>query len=392
MQDVAILAARRTPLGGFQGALSSMTAPELAAIAIRAAVSDAGLSGDKIDEALIGLVLSAGIGQAPARQAVLGASLPNTVPATTISKVCGSGMKAIIDGAARIRAGEVSGVVAGGMESMSNAPHLIPTSRTGQRLGHGRMVDHMFFDGLEDAYEKGALMGRFAEACAGKYAFTREEQDAYAILSLERALAAQAAGVFNAEIVPVTVPSRKGDVVVASDEQPAQARPDKIPMLRPAFREDGTVTAASSSSISDGAAALVLASREMVEAQGLHARAWIVGSAGHANEPAWFSTAPIHATQKLLEKLGWQVSDVDLWEVNEAFAVVAMAFIRDLDLSPDVVNVNGGACALGHPIGASGARIVVTLVNALEQRGLKRGIASICIGGGEALSIAIERP
>ncbi|MBK4217685.1 acetyl-CoA C-acyltransferase [Paracoccus caeni] len=392
MQDVAILAARRTPLGGFQGALSSVPAPELAAVAIRAAVQDAGLADDAVDEALIGLVLPAGVGQAPARQAVLGAGLPIAVPATTISKVCGSGLKAIIDGAARIRAGEVSVVIAGGMESMSNAPHLIPTSRQGQRLGHGRMVDHMFFDGLEDAYEKGALMGRFAEACADRYAFTRDEQDAYAIRSLERALAAQAAGAFDDEIAAVTVISRKGDVVVAADEQPAQARPDKIPTLKPAFRADGTVTAASSSSISDGAAALVLASRETVETQGLQPRAWIVGSAAHAHEPAWFSTAPVAATQKLLDKLGWQVGDVDLWEVNEAFAVVAMAFIRDLGLSDDVVNVNGGACALGHPIGASGARIVVTLLNALEKRGLKRGIASICIGGGEALSIAIERP
>jgi acetyl-CoA C-acetyltransferase len=301
-------------------------------------------------------------------------------------------MKAIIDGAAQIRAGEVSVVLAGGMESMSNAPHLIPTSRQGQRLGHGRLIDHMFFDGLEDAYDKGTLMGQFAEACADKYAFTRKEQDAYAILSLDRALAAQAAGAFDGEIAPVSVVSRKGNVVVASDEQPAQARPDKIPTLRPVFRSGGTVTAAASSSISDGAAALVLASREAIQAQDLQPRAWIVGSAAHANEPAWFSTAPIPAARKLLEKVGWQVSDVDLWEVNEAFAVVAMAFTRDMGLSPDVVNVNGGACALGHPIGASGARIVVTLLNALEQRGLKRGIASICIGGGEALAIAIERP
>lgn len=392
MEKVAIVSARRTPLGGFQGVLSPLPAPELAAAAIRAAVADSGLAGAAIDEALIGMVLPAGVGQAPARQAVLGAGLPVSVPSTTISKVCGSGMKAIIDGAARIRADEVSVVVAGGMESMSNAPHLIPTSRRGQRLGHGRMLDHMFFDGLEDAYDKGALMGRFAEACADRYAFSREAQDAYAIRSLERALAAQAAGAFADEIAPVTVASRKGDLVVTEDEQPAAARPDKIPTLKPAFRPDGTVTAASSSSISDGAAALVLASGAAVEAQGLTPRAWIIGASSHAHEPAWFSTAPVAATQKLLDRLGWQAADVDLWEVNEAFAVVAMAFIRDLGLSPEVVNVNGGACALGHPIGASGARIVVTLLNALERRGLRRGIASICIGGGEALSIALERP
>ena len=368
-----------------------MPAPALAATAIRAAVADSRVPGDAFDEALLGLVLPAGVGQAPARQAVLGAGLPVGLPATTISKVCGSGMKAIIDAAARIRASEASVAIAGGMESMSNAPHLIQGLRQGQRLGHGRLVDHMLLDGLEDAYEKGTLMGRFAEACADRYAFTREQQDAYALRSLERALRAQAADAFADEIAPVTVTSRKGDVIVVEDEQPAQATPDKISTLKPAFRADGTVTAASSSSISDGAAALVLASREMVEAQSLQPRAWIVGSAAHAHEPAWFSTAPVAATQKLLARLGWQASDVDLWEVNEAFAVVAMAFIRDLGLSGDVVNVNGGACALGHPIGASGARIVVTLLNALEKRGLKRGIASICIGGGEALSIAIER-
>lgn len=391
MRDVAILAARRTAIGGFQGALSALGAPELAARAISAAVEDAGISGARMDEAAIGLVLSAGVGQAPARQAALGAGLPQSVPCTAVSKVCGSGMKAIIDEAARIRAGEVQLAIAGGMESMSNAPHFIPSSRRGQRLGHGQLVDHMFFDGLEDAYDKGTSMGQFAENCADKYAFSREAQDAYAIRSLTRALEAQKRGAFGREITPVTVQTRNAAVIVAEDEQPSAARPDKIPTLRPAFRAGGTITAASSSSISDGAAALVLASGAVVAAEGLSPRAWIVGSASHAQEPGWFTTAPVAATRKLLDKLGWQASEVDLWEVNEAFAVVAMAFIQDLGLSDDRVNVNGGACALGHPIGASGARIVVTLLHAMEERGLKRGIASICIGGGEALSIAIER-
>lgn len=378
-------------MAAFQGAFATLTAPELAAFAIRAAVADAGVAPGDIDEAAVGLVLPAGVGQAPARQAVLGAGLPQSVPATTISKVCGSGMKAIIDCAARIRAGEGRIMVAGGMESMSNAPHLIPNSRTGQRLGHGRTLDHMFFDGLEDAYDKGALMGKFAEACADEYSFTREAQDGFAIRSLQRALAAQAAGAYAAEIVPVTVRTRKGETLVDQDEQPGAARPERIPHLKPAFRTDGTVTAASSSSISDGAAALVLASDDAVAGAGLTPRAWIAGAVGHAQAPALFTTAPVAATRKLLERLNWAVPDVDLWEVNEAFAVVAMAFIRDLGLPDDRVNVNGGACALGHPIGASGARIVVTLLHALEARGLKRGIASICIGGGEALSIAIER-
>lgn len=392
MDNVAIVSARRTPMGGFQGALSSLTAPELAAFAISAAVTDSGFGTDRIEEAAIGLVLSAGVGQAPARQAALGGGLPLSVACTTISKVCGSGMKAIIDSASRIRSGDVRIAVAGGMESMSNAPHFIPTSRRGKRLGHGQLVDHMFYDGLEDAYDKGALMGKFAEICADKYKFTRKAQDAFAIRSLARALDADKRGALNNEITPVTVTTRSATHVVSADEQPAQARPDKIPLLKPAFRADGTVTAASSSSISDGAAALVLCSADIVKSEALTPRAWIVGAASHAQEPGWFTTAPVAATRKLLDKLGWQATDVDLWEVNEAFAVVAMAFILDLGLSDDCVNVNGGACALGHPIGASGARIVVTLLNALEERGLKRGIASICIGGGEALSIAIERP
>jgi acetyl-CoA C-acetyltransferase len=391
MQPVAILSARRTPVGAFQGAFSDLTAPQLAAVAIRAAVADAGLAPERIDEARIGLVLAAGVGQAPARQSVLLADLPQSIPCTTLSKVCGSGMQAILDAALRIRAGDAQVMLAGGMESMTNAPHLILNSRRGQRLGHGRLVDHMFLDGLEDAYEAGALMGQFAELCAATFGFTRDEQDGWAIRSLERARAAQACGAFAREIAPVSVVGRKASVTVTEDEQPGLARPDRISLLKPAFRADGTVTAASSSSISDGAAALVLASEDVLHSQGFAPRGWIVGAASHAQEPAWFSTAPIAATRKLMDRLGWQVEDVDLWEVNEAFAVVALAFVRELSLSADRVNVNGGACALGHPIGASGARIVVTLLHALEDRGLRRGIASICIGGGEALSIAIER-
>lgn len=378
-------------MGAFQGVFSDLAAPDLGAVAAGAAVAASGLAAEQIDEALIGLVLGAGVGQAPARQAVLHAGLPQSIPCTTISKVCGSGMKAVIDAAMRIRAGDARAMLAGGMESMSNAPHLIPGSRRGQRLGHGRMVDHMFVDGLEDAYDKGTLMGQFAELCASTCGFTRADQDAWAIRSLERALATQARGAFDREIAPVTVKGRKGAVVVREDEQPGLAQPARIPLLKPAFRPDGTVTAASSSSISDGAAALVLASGEILRAEGLIPRAWIRGAAAHAQEPAWFSTAPVAATHKLLDRLGWQAASVDLWEVNEAFAVVALAFARGLGLPEDRVNVNGGACALGHPIGASGARIVVTLLHALEERGLKRGIASICIGGGEALSLAIER-
>jgi acetyl-CoA C-acetyltransferase len=391
MGPVALLSAQRTPMGAFQGVFSDLAAPDLGAVAAGAAVAASGLAAEQIDEALIGLVLGAGVGQAPARQAVLHAGLPQSIPCTTISKVCGSGMKAVIDAAMRIRAGDARAMLAGGMESMSNAPHLIPGSRRGQRLGHGRMVDHMFVDGLEDAYDKGTLMGQFAELCASTCGFTRADQDAWAIRSLERALATQARGAFDREIAPVTVKGRKGAVVVREDEQPGLAQPARIPLLKPAFRPDGTVTAASSSSISDGAAALVLASGEILRAEGLIPRAWIRGAAAHAQEPAWFSTAPVAATHKLLDRLGWQAASVDLWEVNEAFAVVALAFARGLGLPEDRVNVNGGACALGHPIGASGARIVVTLLHALEERGLKRGIASICIGGGEALSLAIER-
>ncbi len=391
MQPVAIISARRTPIGAFQGALGDLSAPRLAAVAVRAAVADSGFSPERIEEARIGLVLAAGVGQAPARQAVLMADLPRAIPCTTINKVCGSGMQAILDAALRIRSGEAQVMLAGGMESMTNAPHLIPASRRGQRLGHGRLVDHMFLDGLEDAYDTGALMGQFAELCAATFGFTRAEQDGWAIRSLERARAAQARGAFAREIAPVTVAGRKGTVIVTEDEQPGLVRPDRIALLKPAFRADGTVTAASSSSISDGAAALVLVSGEILRSGGSGPRGWIVGAASHAQEPAWFSTAPVAATRKLLDRLGWQVDDVDLWEVNEAFAVVALAFVRELSLPEERVNVNGGACALGHPIGASGARIVVTLLHALEERGLERGIASICIGGGEALSIAVER-
>lgn len=391
MEQVAIVSAQRTPIGGFQGAFSAVSATELGTVAASDALAKSGFSPAEIDEALIGLVLGAGVGQAPARQVALGAGLPNSVPCTMISKVCGSGMQAIIDAALRIRAGDANVMLAGGTESMTNAPHLIPSSRKGQRLGHGRLVDHMYFDGLEDAYDRGVLMGQFAEQCASAYGFTRQQQDEWALRSLERALTAQASGAFGREITAVTVKGRKGAVVVSADEQPGLAQPDRIPQLKPAFRPDGTVTAASSSSISDGGAALVLASPQALQAKGLAPRGWIRGSASHAQEPAWFSTAPAFATRKLLDRLGWQAKDVDLWEINEAFAVVALAFIRDLSLDQDRVNVHGGACALGHPIGASGARIVVTLLHALEERGLKRGIASICIGGGEALSIAIER-
>ncbi len=389
MKDVVIAGAARTPMGGFQGELSAVPAAELGGVAIRAALAAAGAS--RVDDLIMGCVLPAGQGQAPARQAGFHAGLGQEVTATTLNKMCGSGMKAAMIAADQIALGQSDIVVAGGMESMTNAPYLLPGMRGGARLGHAQAQDHMFLDGLEDAYDKGRLMGTFAEDCAEKYQLTREAQDEYALRSLSRANAAQDSGAFADEIAPVTVSSRKGDSTVTRDEQPAKARPDKIPHLKPAFRKDGTVTPANSSSISDGAAALVLASREEAERQGLAIRARIVGHAGHAQEPGWFTTAPIPAARKLLDKIGWQAADVDLWEVNEAFAVVPMVFMRELGLSPDIVNVNGGACALGHPIGASGARIMVTLLNALEKRGLRRGVAAICIGGGEGTAIAIER-
>ncbi len=382
---VIIAGAARTPMGGFQGALSDVPATELGAAAVRAALDNAAV--EEVDEVLMGCVLPAGLGQAPARQAALGAGLPQSVPCTTVNKVCGSGMKTVMAAFDQISAGSQQVMIAGGMESMSGAPYLSPNTRSGARLGHAAMKDHMFLDGLEDAYDKGALMGTFAELCAERFQFTREAQDDYALGSLSNSLEAQKTGAFEGEIAPVTVKTRKGEVVVSEDEQPGNARPEKIPQLKPAFKKDGTVTPANASSISDGAAALVVAS----DALGLPVRARIVGHASHAQEPAWFTTAPVPAAQKLLDRIGWAVDDVDLWEVNEAFAVVPMAFMRELGIARDRVNVNGGACALGHPIGASGARIIVTLLNAMEKRGLKRGVAAICIGGGEGTAIALER-
>ncbi len=391
MQEVVITGASRTPMGGFQGALAPLDAPTLGGHAIRAALSASGADPARVEDLLMGCVLPAGQGQAPARQAGFHAGLGQQVPATTLNKMCGSGMMATMLAHDRIALGAASLIVAGGMESMTNAPYLLPKMRGGARLGHAQVVDHMFLDGLEDAYDKGRLMGTFAEDCAGAFQFSRAEQDDYALASLTRALDAQKSGAFSAEIGSVSVPGRSGETTLAADEQPGTARPDKIPLLKPAFRKDGTVTAANSSSISDGAAALVLASRAAAAEQGLPVRARILGHASHAQAPADFPTAPVPAAEKLLARLGWSVADVDLWEVNEAFAVVPMAFMRRLGVPHNKINVNGGACALGHPIGASGARIIVTLLNALETRGLKRGIAAICIGGGEGTAIAIER-
>ncbi|MCU9836234.1 acetyl-CoA C-acyltransferase [Ruegeria sp. WL0004] len=389
MKEVVIAGAARTPMGGFQGMYDGVSAAELGGAAIRAALAGAGAT--TVDEVLMGCVLPAGQGQAPARQAGFAGGLGEEVPATTLNKMCGSGMKAAMIAFDQIALGHTDTMIAGGMESMTNAPYLLPKMRGGARIGHGQVIDHMFLDGLEDAYDKGRLMGTFAEDCAEHYQFTREAQDEYALRSLQNALDAQASGAFDGEIAAVTVKTRKGEVVTDADEQPKSARPDKIPTLKPAFRKDGTVTAANASSISDGAAALVLASVEAAAAQGLTVRARILGHASHAQAPGWFTTAPVPAAKKLLANIGWSVEDVDLWEVNEAFAVVPMAFMHEMGLSRDKVNVNGGACALGHPIGASGARIMVTLLNALEKRGLKRGVAAICIGGGEGTAIAIER-
>ncbi|MGX0975638.1 acetyl-CoA C-acetyltransferase [Roseovarius sp. MBR-51] len=389
MQDVVIAGAARTPMGGFQGDFDGVPAAELGGVAIRAALLDAGAK--TVDEVLMGCVLPAGQGQAPARQAGFLGGLGEEVPATTLNKMCGSGMKAAMMAFDQIALGHAEVMLAGGMESMSGAPYLLPQMRGGARLGHAQAVDHMFLDGLEDAYDKGRLMGTFAEDCAEAFQFTREAQDAYALASLQGALDAQASGAFAREIAPVTVRTRKGEVVISADEQPAKARPEKIPTLKPAFRPGGTVTAANSSSISDGAAALVLASGAAAEARGLQVRARIMGHGSHAQAPGLFTTAPVPAARKLLDRLGWSVADVDLWEVNEAFAVVPMAFMHEMGVARERLNVNGGACALGHPIGASGARIMVTLLNALETRGLKRGVAAICIGGGEGTAIAIER-
>lgn len=389
MTKIVIAGAARTPMGGFQGMYDNVSAADLGGAAIKAALERSGAT--TVDEVLMGCVLPAGQGQAPARQAGFAAGLGEDVPATTLNKMCGSGMKAAMIAYDQIALGHTDVMVAGGMESMTNAPYLLPKMRGGARIGHGQVIDHMFLDGLEDAYDKGRLMGTFAEDCAEHYQFTREEQDEFALGSLSNALAAQESGAFEGELTEVTVKTRKGAVVTDSDEQPKSARPDKIPTLKPAFREGGTVTAANSSSISDGAAALVLASEEAAAARGLQVRGHILGHASHAQAPGWFTTAPVPAARKLMAQIGWDVEDVDLWEVNEAFAVVPMAFMREMGIPREKVNVNGGACALGHPIGASGARIMVTLLNALEKRGLKRGIAAICIGGGEGTAIAIER-
>ncbi|MBP2448580.1 acetyl-CoA C-acyltransferase [Rhizobium leguminosarum] len=392
LQDpIVIVGAARTPIGSFQGELKAAAAPELGAAAIRAALARSRVEAEAIEEVVFGCVLSAGQGQAPARQAAIRAGLPFATAASTVNKMCGSGMKAVMMAHDLIAAGSASVAVAGGMESMTNAPYLLDRARAGYRLGHGRVVDHMFLDGLEDAYDKGRLMGSFAEDCAEAYQFTREAQDNYAIASLTRAQKAIADGCFESEIVPVTVKSGKAEQVASRDEQPGKARLDKIPTLKPAFREGGTVTAANSSSISDGAAALVLMRRSEAEHRGLKPLATILGHATHSQAPNLFATAPIGALQKLSDRTGLALSNVDLFEINEAFAVVAMAAMRDLDLPYEKVNVHGGACALGHPIGASGARILVTLLSALERYDLKRGMAALCIGGGEATAVAIER-
>jgi acetyl-CoA C-acetyltransferase len=386
---VVILSARRTPVGAFQGAFATVTAPQLGAVAIKAALADSQVPPAKVDEVIMGCVLSAGIGQAPARQAALGAGLPNATPTTTVNKMCGSAMRAVMLGADQILAGSAQVVIAGGIESMSNAPYLLPKARTGYRMGHQEVLDHMFYDGLQSPWD-GQLMGCFAEATSEEYAFTRKAQDDFAAESLRRSLAACNEGKFSAEIAPVTTKTRKGEVVVDKDETPFTLDMSKIPTLKPAFKKDGTVTAASSSGIADGAAAVVLARESYARANGLKPMAKILGYASFAREPERFTLAPVGAIKKLLAQLNWQTSDVDLYEVNEAFAAVAMAAIKDLSLDPATVNVNGGACALGHPIGATGARILTTLLYALKARGKKRGIASLCIGGGEATAIAVE--
>jgi len=387
---VVIVGAARTPMGSFQGELKEFAAAELGAVAIRAAVERAGIKGEDVEEVIMGCVLPAGQGQAPARQASIGAGLPLGTGCTTVNKMCGSGMKATMLANDLLLAGTNRIMVAGGMESMTNAPYLLPKARAGYRMGHQQVIDHMFMDGLEDAYDKGRLMGAFAEECAGKYSFTRTEQDAFAIKSLERAQKANNEGWFAWEIAHVALKSGKGDRFVDNDEQPFKANFDKIPQLKPAFKKDGTVTAANSSSISDGAAALVLMRRSEAQKRGLTPLAVIVGHTTHAQEPAWFATAPVGAIRKLYEKTGWSAKDVELYEINEAFAVVTMAAMKEHNLPLEKVNVHGGACALGHPIGASGARILVTLLGALKKYGLKRGVASLCIGGGEATAMAVE--
>jgi acetyl-CoA C-acetyltransferase len=389
---IVIVAAARTPMGAFQGELKAFTAPQLGAAAIRAAVERAKLRPEEVSEVLMGCVLPAGQGQAPARQASLGAGLPLAAGCTTVNKMCGSGMKAAMLAHDALFANPSEIVVAGGMESMTNAPYLLPRARAGLRMGHAQLLDHMFYDGLEDAYDKGRLMGSFAEDCAQKYAFSREAQDAFAIASLQRAQKANREGWFAWETTPLAIKAGKDEKFVETDEQPFKANLEKIPSLKPAFRKDGTVTAANSSSISDGAAALVMMRRSTAQKRGLAPLAVVVGQATHAQEPGWFTTAPVGAISKLFQKTGWSAKQVDLYEINEAFAVVAMAAMQEHGLPHDKVNVHGGACALGHPIGASGARIVVTLIGALRKYGLKRGVASLCIGGGEATAMAIELP
>ena len=387
---IVILSAARTPMGSMQGALADVSATDLGATAVRAAVERAGISGDDIDRIYMGCVLPAGLGQAPARQVAIKAGLPKSVQATTVNKVCGSGMQTVIMAEEALKAGNADLIVAGGMESMTNAPYLLKKHRSGARIGHDTAYDHMFLDGLEDAYEPGRAMGTFAQDTANQYQLTREEQDNYSIESLSRAKAAIDSGAFSDEIAPVTIQGRGGETVVDTDEAPGRGRPDKIPTLKPAFAKDGTITAATSSSISDGAAALVLTRQSDADAKGLKPVARIVASAAHARDPSEFTIAPAGAIEKALKKAGWSVDDVDLWEVNEAFACVAMFAMRDLGIPHDKINVHGGATALGHPIGASGARLIVTLIGALKAKGKKRGVASLCIGGGEATAVAVE--
>jgi acetyl-CoA C-acetyltransferase len=387
---IVIVGMARTPMGGLLGELSALSANELGAEAVKAALAEAGVAGEDVDMILMGNVLGAGQGQAPARQSAIKAGLPKSVEATTLNKMCGSGMQAAILGRSAIAAGDASVIVAGGMESMTNAPHLLPNHRTGFKYGHDVIKDHMAQDGLEDAYEKKA-MGVYADMIARENQFTREDQDAYALETLARATKATESGAFKREITPITIKDRKGETVVDTDELPRRARPDKIPSLKPAFSPDGTVTAANASAISDGAAALVMMRLSEAERRGLKPLAKITATAAHAHEPAYFTTAPVPAMRKVLEKAGWQVNDVDLWEINEAFAVVPMIAMKELGITHDIINIHGGACALGHPIGASGARIMTTLISAMEQKDVKKGVASLCIGGGEATAVAIER-
>ena len=392
MKNVVIVGASRTPMGGFHGELSQASATDLGGSAIKGAMDDAKVNLNDVNEVIMGNVLSAGLGQAPARQASFKAGLSEDVPAVTLNKMCGSGLKSVIYAHDQVKAGTSDLVAAGGMESMTNAPYLAPKMRSGAKVGHQQMYDHMFLDGLEDVYDPGRLMGTFAEDTAELFQFTREQQDDYALGSLQNALEAQKNNAFDREIAPVKIKTRKGEHTISEDEQPKNAQPEKIPSLRPAFRKDGTVTAANSSSISDGAAALIISSEDKASELSLQVRAKILGHTVHAQKPGLFTTAPIPAAKKLLENIGWSSEEVDLWEVNEAFAVVPMGFMKELNIPREKINVNGGACALGHPIGASGARILVTLLNALEKRALKKGVAAICLGGGEGLAIAIELP